>query len=158
MMVYGAFCLFTSVSAYWAVLMVPFMTLLTFTNEKQTRLSMILETIAGWAFVYIAVYRTSWLVGGEMTFDYLFLRGLANGSDVKTFLSSEMELDSLLPYGYSVYVACMIGFLIINIPCLAGKNDKAENEKFDRWIIWIRIGVLFCWIMFLVYLILIRTR
>jgi hypothetical protein len=155
-LVYASFFLFTSVNVYWSVLILPFISLVIFSNEKQLRLSMILETIAGWAFMFISCFSASWVVGGEKTFDYLFLKNLANGSDLHTFIEYELGLDGLLPYANSAYVACMIGILLVNLPCFVEKNEKSKDMKFDRWIIWGRIGILFCWVMLLIYLMLLR--
>jgi hypothetical protein len=67
-----------------------------------------------------------------------------------------MGLDSLLPYANSVYVACMVGLVLLNLPCLANGNGNKENAKFDRWIIWGRIAIVYIWVLFLVYLMIIR--
>ena len=155
-LVFSCFLVLTSVNVYWIVLLLPFMTVLAFQNEYQLRLSMLLETIAGWAMIFISIFKWSWVVGGEKTFEYLFLRGSAKGADVRTFLGSEHEFGGLLPHANSVYVACIIGLLIINLPCLVRKRDGEEQVAFDLWIIWGRFAFLLLWVVFLVYLLLIR--
>ncbi len=153
---FSCFMVLTPINVYWIVLLLPFMTILAFQNEYQLRLSMLLETVAGWAVIFISIFKWSWVVGGEKTFEYLFLRGIAKGADVRTFLGSEHEFTGLLPYANSAYVACVIGLLIINLPCLIRKSDGQEQVVFDRWVIWGRIGLLLLWVVFLVYLLLLR--
>jgi hypothetical protein len=156
-LVYAAFFGMTSINIYWTVLIMPFLALLIFTNSSQLRLGMILETVAGWALTFASVFKWSWLVGGEKTFSYLFLRGNENGADLGTFLGSECGLEGLSVYAYSAYVACMIGILAVNAPCFANKAENAGDDvKVDRWIIWIRIGILFVWCALLVYLFFMR--
>jgi hypothetical protein len=155
-LVYTSFITLTPTNVYWSVLMLPFMALVIFSNEKQLRLSMILETIAGWAFMFIACFDAAWVVGGESTFDYLFLRNMAKGSDLHTFLEYEIGMDKLLPYANSAYVACMLGLLLLNMPCLANRHVDNENAKFDRWIIWGRTVILYIWVLLLIYLMIIR--
>lgn len=155
-LVYASFLLLTPTNVYWIILLLPFMTIMTFCNEYQLRLSMLLESVAGWAIVFVSIFRTSWVVGGEKTFEYLFLRGIARGADVRTFLGSEHEFTGLLPYANSAYIACVVGLLLINLPCFAKKTAEEVQTAFDRWVIWLRTGLLFVWIIFLVWLFLIR--
>lgn len=155
-LVFSCFVIFTPVNFYWMVLILPYMTIMMFMNEPQLRLSMVLETMAGWSAVFVSIFSASWVIGGEKTFEYLFLRGIAKGADVRTFLGSEHELTGLLPYANSVYVACIIGLLIVNLPCFVRKTDGENRTAFDRWVIWGRMGLLLLWIVFLVYLLLIR--
>ncbi len=155
-LVYACFLVLTPTNIYWTILLLPFMTIMTFHNEYQLRLSMLLETIAGWAVVFVSIFRTSWVVGGEKTFEYLFLRGIAGGADVRTFLGSEHEFTGLLPYANSAYIACVIGLLLINLPCFVKKPAGEAGAAFDRWVIWLRTGLLFVWVIFLVWLFLIR--
>ncbi|MCM1182321.1 MAG: hypothetical protein NC337_02990 [Roseburia sp.] len=156
LLVFSCFLVLTPTNFYWTVLLLPFMTIMMFCNGYQLRLSMLLETIAGWAAVFVSVFSASWVIGGEKTFEYLFLRGIARGADVKTFLGNEHEFGELLPYANSAYVACIIGLLIINLPGLVRKHEGEEQTAFDRWIIWGRVALLFLWVVFLVYLLLIR--
>lgn len=155
-LVFSCFFVLAPTNFYWSVLMLPFMTIMMFRNEYQLRLSMLLETIAGWAAVFISIFSASWVIGGEKTFEYLFLRGIAKGADVQTFLGCEHEFGGLLPYANSAYVACVIGLLIINLPCFAEKHNGEEQAAFDRWIIWGRTALLLLWLVFLVYLLLLR--
>jgi hypothetical protein len=155
-LVYTSFITFSQSSVYWSVLMLPFMALIIFSNEKQLRLSMILETIAGWAFMFIYCFSASWVVGGEDTFSFMFLRNMINGSDLHTFLEYEIGLESLLPYANSAYVACILGLALLNLPCIVKKYESKESEKFDRWIIWGRIAIIYIWVLLLVYLMIIR--
>jgi hypothetical protein len=81
---------------------------------------------------------------------------MVNGSDLHTFLENEMGLDSLLPYANSAYVACILGLALLNLPCIVKKHENKENAKFDRWIIWGRIAIVYIWVLLLLYLMIIR--
>lgn len=155
-LVYSCFLILTPTNVYWTILLLPFITIMTFHNEYQLRLSMLLETIAGWAIAFVSIFRTSWVVGGEKTFEYLFLRGIARGADVRTFLGSEHEFTGLLPYANSAYIACVVGLLLINLPCFVKKTTGEQRAAFDRWVIWLRGALLLVWVIFLVWLFLIR--
>lgn len=155
-LVFSCFLVLTPTNVYWIVLLLPFMTIMTFQNEYQLRLSMLLETVAGWAIVFVSIFRTSWVIGGEMTFEYLFLRGIARGADVRTFLGSEHEFTGLLPYANSAYIACVLGLLLLNLPCFVKKPEGEGQAVFERWVIWLRTGLLLVWVIFLVWLLLIR--
>ncbi len=157
LLVYAAFFLLTDTNVYWLVLLVPFMTMVMFSNVAQLRLSMLLETAAGWAMLFIYIFKLPWVVGGELTFDYLFLKGKTVGSNIETFFHSEHDISGLLPYAYSVYVACMVALLLINVPCLVKKqNENCKEEVFDRWIIWFRAGLLLVWVLLLVFVLLLH--
>jgi hypothetical protein len=156
MLVYVLFITLTPINVYWSVLMMPFVVLAIFSNPSNLRVSMILETIAGWAFMFISCFSAAWVVGGENTFSYLFMRNMTNGSDLHTFLEYEIGLGSLLQYANSAYVACIIGLLILNLPLNLNKQDGMANPKFDRWIIWGRIAIIYIWVLLLVYLMIIR--
>ena len=157
LLVFSAFFMLTDVNVYWLVLLMPFMTMVIFSNTMQLRLSMLLETIAGGAMTFIYIFKVPWVVGGELTFDYLFLKGRTVGSNVETFIHQEYDLSNLLPYAYSAYVACMLGIILINIPGLVKKQNSVEvDEKFDRWIIWFRTGILYAWTLLLVFVLLLH--
>lgn len=153
---YGIFFLLYDTKIYWIVMLAPFLALLTFYCYEQNRLLMILETLFGWSALVIGMFDWAWVVGGEGTFDFLFLRGNSSGQDAHTFIEYELELGVILPLVNSCYVACLIGMLVLTCPAIAGKYRKGQEEKFDRWMIWCRLGLILAWIMLLVYLILIR--
>lgn len=155
-LVYGVFFLLYDANIYWIVMLAPFLTILVFYCYDQNRLLMLLETVFGWSALVIAIFDVAWVVGGESTFEFLFLRGNPSGQDAHTFIEYELELGGILPLVNSCYVACLIGMLVLTCPAIADKYRKGREEKFDRWVIWCRLGLLLAWIMLLVYLILIR--
>lgn len=155
-LVYGVFFLLYDTNIYWIVMLAPFLALLVFYCYDQNRLLMLLETVFGWCALVIAMFDLAWVVGGESTFEFLFLRGNPSGQDAHTFIECELELAGILPLVNSCYVACLIGMLVLTCPAIADKYRKGREEKFDRWVIWCRLGLLIAWIMLLVYLILIR--
>lgn len=158
-LVYSSFFVFTGINVYWTVLVAPFLTILIFCNRESVycRMGMLLETIAGWALMFVFIFKAAWVVGGEKTFEYLFLKGKTVGSDIHTFLEYEKDFSGLLPYANSAYVACMIALLVLHMPWLINKQETEENEQsFDRWIIWLRIGILLIWVALLVYVLLLH--
>lgn len=157
MLVYVGFFLLTDVNVYWLVLLAPFMTMVVFSNIEQLRLSMLLETIAGWAMLFIYVFKAPWVVGGELTFEYLFLKGKTVGSNIETFFHSEHDISGLLTYAYSAYIACILGLLLVNIPSIVKKqNMNAKGVVFDRWIIWLRAGLILLWVLLLIFVLLLH--
>lgn len=157
LLVYAGFFLFTDTNVYWIVLLAPFMTMVVFSNESQLRLSMLLETVTGWAILFIYIFQAAWVVGGQLTFEYLFLKGKTVGSNVETLFHSEYDISGLLPYAYSAYVACMVGLLLINIPGIIKAQNANEKEvAFDRWIIWLRAGLLLLWVLLLIFVLLLH--
>lgn len=156
-MVFLTFLIFGAGNAYRMILAAPFMALVVFCNKdmNRIRLSMILETIIGWGLTFLYIFESQWLVGGEKTFSYLFLNNTVPKRDLATFFSYIVDLRPLLPYAYSCVLACVIGFLLINIPSRI-KLVQNKEEKFDRWIIRGRIAVLYIWVMICLYVIIIR--
>ena len=118
---------------------------------------MLLETIAGWAMLFIYMFKMPWVVGGESTFEYIFLKGNTVGSNMETYFRHVVDLTGLLPYAYSAYIACMIGIILVNIPMFKKENEGIiENQSFDRCIIWSRIGLVLVCVLLLVYVLLMR--
>lgn len=156
-LVFCGFFTLTEANVYWIVLMLPYMVLVIFSNASQLRLNMLLETIAGWAMLFIYMFKMPWVVGGESTFEYIFLKGNTVGSNMETYFRHVVDLTGLLPYAYSAYIACMIGIILVNIPMFKKENEGIiENQSFDRWIIWSRIGLVLVWVLLLVYVLLMR--
>lgn len=143
---------FGTITPYWIILCVPFALLLIFNNDKYYRVLLPLELIFSGAFLYTAIFRTSWIYGSEDTFNFLLFKLIPGYTgQVHGYVSDFMKQRGLNGFDgifSACCVACIGGIAVLANPFKdAGSERDLEPERYIKGWYWIRIAAAAAWIL-----------
>lgn len=140
---------------YWIVILIPFLLLLLFMNERCLRINLILELLFTLTMFYIFIIDTPWVYGGSVTFDYLLLEVFGIVKEKHVYdegpcvggYFEKFGLDQFGLYATSAVLACVIGILLLNY--FKNKRDEQlseqEKEKYLHGFAITRVAILVIW-------------
>jgi hypothetical protein len=149
---YSCFFMCYLASEYWFVLLVPFIILISYSDESRKKVNLILELVFSITVLVKYAYIQDYVYLGKDSFSHLLLKhyGLAvNENLIQLVLNSKFPLlFDFLPMVQGVMYACLIMILVINAP--TSKFSVVENEKERKvdieFIEWLRIAGVYAWI------------
>jgi hypothetical protein len=150
---YMCFFLFYNCNIYWYVLIAPFLILISYIDPEKCKVSLVLELIFTTTVLLRSVYTRDWVFMGSETFSYILLRNYGatpTGNLIQVTLNVIMPaLESYLPIIQGVTYASAVMLLIINFPTfkLYSDDTKETMEQDVKIITWIRIAVIYIWIL-----------
>lgn len=152
---------FGTMHCQWVILLVPFMILLLFMNDRDVRIKFILEALIPMSFIGGYVITQSQIYGGRDTFDSLLLslnqylmnrRSSHSNSDLIHFIMDKLEYpgeyERILP---AIAVVGMVTFMIISYPFFSRKEKNTcsdvEKQQICRFWGWFRVVILAAWFL-----------
>lgn len=142
---YLCFFLFYGCNFYWYILLAPFLVLLAYTKPGLTKICLLLETLYGGTVALDCMNKQHWVFLGPETFSYLLI-----GKEIlenRLFAKIYFLLETYLPLVLGVSYAAVIGILILTAPGIKDIPVEDGIEKEIRIVTWLRIGVIFAWII-----------
>jgi len=142
---YLCFFLFHNCNFYWYVLLAPFMILLAYIKPGLTKICLLLETIYGITVALDCMNKQFWVFLGPDTFNYLFIKK----DIINNWLFTRIYwfLESYMPAILGISYASIIAILVLAFPGIKDISIEDENEKEMRIVTWMRIGVIYVWII-----------
>lgn len=150
---YMSFFLFYDCNIYWYVLLAPFFILVSYSNMKNRKISLLLELAYSTAIILKYVYIQNWVIMGGKTFSYLILKDWKpeRGENLvqRVLNVTTRPLDGYLPIIYGIAYASAIMLLVINYPGIKIQNAETEEELEQdvRIVAWLRIAAVYAWIL-----------
>ena len=114
---YSFFFIFVEAHPQWSVLLVPFIALLIREENRDFKLNLLLETIAGGALVISQAYYFHWVYFTDRT-SWLLLKNITEKAS-KYWIVSLRDigmLEKIIPLVNAVFFAAVIGILVLNHP------------------------------------------
>lgn len=155
---YMIFFLFYPCNIYWYVLLAPFWVLVACRDKRLMKVNLLLEIIFGLMTGIIYSYTQYWVLGGEGTFSYLFLKdNIMPRNSFQFFVHTVFgtDLEVYLHIFRGIAYACAGAFLFLNFPGrkaeIASNETEEEMRQDIKAVTWMKIGVLYLWIFFCVY-------
>lgn len=152
--VWGLFCAFGTMTAYWTIYMAPFAVIITFFNKKNVNRMLLLDAVMNIMLTLLLVMKYTWVYGGDRTFSYLILKGFCrtvlNGIQgttvagiMRRFLNGSWCFTAIA----GVMVACMMMMVYYAWQGIRMQSDADEkSEKINVWHIRGRIALCYLWI------------
>ena len=158
---YMCFCLFYPSNFYWNIVVIPFMTLVSFSKKKYLKLNIIFEIIFTICTLIIFAYKQFWVFMGESIYSYLLLKDISiymTQNSIQYILNhfQSLNITENLPILEGFKYSCIFGFLLINYPDLQqGVRRVSEEDQADIILLTgIKIFIIYLFIaMSFVYLI-----
>lgn len=152
--VWAVFVLFVNICPYWAVYLAPFLLLVVFMNPARLNICLILELIMGGTMTVAMAINYAWVVGGSNTFADLIFRTIYKNQVVDSVMSvgellEKYKVIKLLP---AINAAMMVSTLALLLIAIKGFNIQEDAEKEDIWHKWIRIAMIYAWIILCLFL------
>ena len=125
---YSFFFIFVEAHPQWSVLLVPFIALLIREENRDFKLNLLLETIAGGALVISQAYYFHWVYFTDRT-SWLLLKNITEKAS-KYWIVSLRDigmLEKIIPLVNAVFFAAVIGILVLNHPWK--EKDKIEKTQ-----------------------------
>jgi hypothetical protein len=150
---YMCFFLFYYCNIYWYVLLAPFLILLSYSSHKKRKINLVLELVFSTMILIKYIYTQDWVFMGEKTYSYLVLKQygtVPNQNLIQIILNSLIPtLESFLPLIQGITYASAIMLLVINFPTIKINQDEPEEEleKDVNIVTWIRIVIIYVWII-----------
>lgn len=152
---------FGTMHCQWVILLVPFMVLLLFMDNKDVRIKFILEAVIPMSFVGGYIITQSEIYGGRETFDSLLFslsrylmerRSSHSNSDMIHFIMNEFEYpgeyERIMP---AIAVVGMMTFMVMSFPFFDRKEknacDHEEKKQIYHFWGWFRVAVLIAWFL-----------
>lgn len=125
---YGFFFIFVDVHPQWSVLLVPFIILLVSRENHDYKLNRLLEIIVELTLIIIHAYRFDWVYLTDQT-SYLFLKNVEAKFNLLGIdsLGQITVIERCIPLISALYLAAMLGILILNHPWK--KMELSENVQ-----------------------------
>lgn len=143
---YLCFFLFYNCGFYWYVLLVPFLILLVYTKPGLIKTCLLLESLFEVTVAFDCMNKQQHVFLGPDTFNYLFIkRDIINNW---LFRNIYEFLQVYMPLILGVSYASIIAVLVLTFP--REEQDvplEDEMEKEIRIITWMKIGIIFLWII-----------
>lgn len=136
------------IMSYWALLLVPFNSLLVYFDEENTNAAMLLEMIGSYAYVFKESISLTWVFGGWDIFEHMILKNVGNhtitGQNAFRYYidivkGSPEILDDNIHVIQAVCLGCMAGLMIISCPFRKKQVASGNLQKADNWILACRI-------------------
>lgn len=146
---------------YWIILLMPFVLLLIFKNDKYYNILFPLETIFAVGYIFVFIIKIPWIYGAENTFSFLLVSLIPNYVDnIHGFISDFIKVRGLDIYDgatSAVMVACLIGIMIITYPLKQKDGQELLEEKqYMRGWYWIRLAVLYGWVLLNIWVVMLN--
>lgn len=128
---------------YWNILVAPFIALIIVTNKKQTKINLILDTMGWLFFAFLSLYIQRYFY--DLYYVFKPIKNAIGAPESIRAYSSPGELimahswERYWAILYALFVACAVGFLVINRPSRNKEEKDMLEVKVDRSIVWIRI-------------------
>lgn len=142
---YLSFFLFYNGNFYWYVLLSPFFILLAYTKPGMTKICLLLEALYGGTVALDCMNKQPWVFLGPDTFNYLFIRH--DILDNRLFIKIRWILAEYMPFILGISYAAAIAVLVLTFPRLKDAPVEEGIEQEMRIVTWLRIGILFMWII-----------
>lgn len=150
---YMSFFLFYDANFYWQVLLTPFFILVSYSNMKNCKISLLLELAYSTAIILKYVYINNWVIMGGKTFSYLILKDWKpeRGENLvqRVLNVTTRPLDGYMPIIQGIAYASAIMMLVINYPGIKIQSAETEEELEQdvRIVAWLRIAAVYAWIL-----------
>ena len=156
--VFGGFCVLTSIRSYWLILFVPFMEILLFARKDYRFVCLLLELGSGLTgSLYYLIHHHIYSMDGFTQKLFLRIFALPEGMEER-YGSVRKMLDSIGMLKYedvllTAAVACLVCFTVYRMPrvgitCALHSNeinsDDSDNEKLDVQHMVVRLCVMIC--------------
>jgi len=148
--------MFTNFQFYRMTLLIPFIYILFSINPKQFKLNIILDTVMCGASAIMMTF-------SDITYFFSTKNSMPNGilgqfmnleqipnETIGRLITSVSGKNMILSISSTVTLAAMVLLLVINNPKFKQKNIY-QNEKMDRWLIWIRMLLVVPYILFTLF-------
>lgn len=142
---------FGEATAYWIILLVPFQLLLILKNPKHYNILFPMEVMFMVSYVYVFIFRTSWIFGSENTFSFLLFSLIPEyNNQIHGFISDFLKLKGLDIFSgamSAILFAVTIGIIYITYPLKKEENsdNMTDNIYIKGWY-WVRIAVMYAWV------------
>lgn len=153
---YMCFFMFYPANEYWYVLLAPFLILISYLKPKYIKINLILITLFEITIAIYGFYSSDWVILGENTFSYLFLRKYGQAMNQNAFIYTmsnlfHFEMKAHLAFVRGISYACAISIMTINFPNGQKEQQSPEDEKEIKLITWFRVVVIYMWIIIAIY-------
>lgn len=156
--VFGTFCAFVRLNAYWIILTIPFLIINIFVNKKLIGLNVLLETASFSGYLlYMATVGSSIFQDTGLTsrllLTYFIKHPNTNILKYKTVYNFSVStgIATLSPLCSTVFVACLVIILVISCPLIKIKI-KSVYDQIPRWALFLRVGILAASTLLIVYI------
>lgn len=141
--------LFTQIQFYRPVVIIPFLIILIIQNRKWLKLNLILEIAMEVGMLIVLTLRSKYIFAPSKAafglIPNLLKLNIEEVSLGKKIFENFPEIDSMLPAFSTLAVVAMITLVIMNHPRFKEKYIDLKEEKFERWLLWIRpVTILVC--------------
>ena len=145
---------------YWIILLMPFMLLLIFQNERYSNILIPLEVAFSLGYIYIFIFETSWILGAENSFSFL-LCSLIPGylESAHGFISDFLRQRGLADFSgamAALLLACIIGIATITYPLKKEDNTQIEAKLYIKGGYWARLALVYAWVLWNIWVVMLN--
>lgn len=136
---YCSFFIFVEAHPQWSILVVPFLVMLIRKEDKNFSINVLLETVANVSLAISQAYFFCWVYCTDTT-SWLVMRNVEKISDLLELNSLRIgPIAELLPLINAVYLAAVMGILVINHPWRKEVSENIQKDEILRTETWIDI-------------------